>query len=90
MRAKKKALDPIPEAFASYEEAAAFWDTHDTSDYPEAFTAVPVKAELRRRRYEVEIEQELLGVLRKQARKKKIPMKRLVNDMLRRQLARAA
>lgn len=90
MRAKKKALDPIPEEFASYEEAAAFWDTHDTTDYPEAFTTVPVKAELRRRRYEVEIEQELLGVLRKQASKKKIPMKRLVNDMLRRQLARAA
>lgn len=90
MRVRKKTLDPIPEEFASYEEAAAFWDTHDTADYPEAFTTIPVKAELRRRRHEVEIEPELLGVLRKQASKKKIPMKRLVNDMLRRQLSHAA
>ena len=86
----KKYVDPIPEEFASYEEAAAFWDTHDTTDYLEAFSTVPVKAELHRRRYEVEIEPELLDVLRKQAHKKKIPMKRLVNEMLRRQLSRAA
>ena len=87
MLVMKKYVDPIPPEFASYEEAAAFWDTHDTADYPEAFTTVPVKVELRRRRYEVEIEPELLGVLRKRAQKRKIPMRRLVNEMLRRQLA---
>lgn len=87
MPVKKKNIDPIPEEFSSYEEAVAFWDTHDTTDYPEAFTTIPVKAELRRRRYDVEIEPELLGVLRKRAQKRKIPMKRLVNEMLRRQLA---
>ena len=34
---KTKRIDPIPTEFASYEEAAEFWDTHDTSDYPSAF-----------------------------------------------------
>ena len=37
---RKKPIDPIPEEFASYEEAAEFWDTHDTTDYPDAFRTV--------------------------------------------------
>jgi hypothetical protein len=49
-------VDPIPEEFASYEEAAEFWDTHDTTDYPDAFRTVDVVAEFKRRYYEVEIE----------------------------------
>ena len=49
---KKKTVEPIPEQFNSYEEAADFWDTHDTTDYPEAFRTVKVTAELKRRRYE--------------------------------------
>jgi hypothetical protein len=35
-----KRIDPIPEEFDSYEEAAEFWDTHDTTDYPDAFRSV--------------------------------------------------
>lgn len=34
MNDSKKIIDPIPEEFGSYEEAAEFWDTHDTTDYP--------------------------------------------------------
>ncbi len=90
MRNKKKLVDPIPEEFASYEEAAEFWDAHDTTDYPEAFKAVTVKTELRRRHYEVEVEATLMKVLRKRAQAKGVPTKRLVNDMLRRQLSLAA
>ena len=29
----KKKVDPIPEEFNSYEEAAEFWDTHDSTKY---------------------------------------------------------
>lgn len=90
MRNKKRPVDPIPDEFASYEEAAAFWDTHDTTDYPEAFKTVKVKAELRRRHYEVEVEAELMKVLRKRAQAKGVPTKRFINDMLRRQLSLAA
>jgi ankyrin repeat protein len=39
---KTKRIDPIPTEFASYEEAAEFWDTHDTSDYPSAFRTANV------------------------------------------------
>ncbi len=38
MKARKKHVDPIPKEFASYEEAAEFWDTHDTTDYPDNFS----------------------------------------------------
>jgi hypothetical protein len=37
---KEKPVAPIPEEFASHEEAAEFWDTNDTTDYPDAFRTV--------------------------------------------------
>jgi CopG antitoxin of type II toxin-antitoxin system len=63
MSENPQAFDPIPEEFGSYEEAAEFWDTHDTTDYPENFVTVAVDAELQRRHYEIEIDEELIGVL---------------------------
>ena len=49
MSDKGKQGDPIPEEFTSYEEAADFWDTHDTTDYPDSFETVSVEAEFRHR-----------------------------------------
>ncbi len=84
---RKKHIDPIPDEFASYEDAAAFWDTHDTADYPDSFRTVPVVAELRRRHYEVEIDQDVAKVLFERARRKRMTASRLASDLLRRQLA---
>ena len=81
--------DPIPEEFACYEEAADSWDTHDTTDYPGAFRTMEVSSELRRRRYEIEIDADVIKKLRSQARRKGIPSTRLANDLLRRQLSTA-
>lgn len=82
-----KRVDPLPDEFASYEEAAAFWDTHDTTDYPEAFQTVEVEeVVLRQRRYEVEIDEDVLRLLREQARQRDIPLSRLASDLLRQQL----
>ena len=80
---------PIPEEFASYEEAAEFWDAHDTTDYPSAFRTIEVSSELRQRRYEIEIDADVIKKLRSQARRKGIPSTRLANDLLRRQLITA-
>jgi len=90
MSAKKKQVDPIPDEFASYEEAAEFWDTHDTTDYPEAFKTVKVKTEFRKRHFEIEIEEKLMKELQRRAQKRGIPTRRLVNDMLRRQISHPA
>ncbi len=84
---KKKRIDPIPEEFASYEEAAEFWDTHDTTDYPEAFHTVEAVVELKARHYEIEIEPDLVRALRSRARRKGVSLSHLAGDLLRRQLA---
>ena len=90
MKARKKHIDPIPDEFASYEEAAEFWDTHDTTDYPEVFRTVDVVAEFKGRHYEVEIDEDVAKALRAQAQKKDIPVGRLASDLLRQQLVVAA
>ena len=33
MSDKQKQIDPLPEEFANYEEAAEFWDTHSLADF---------------------------------------------------------
>ena len=81
-------VDPLPEEFSSYEEAAEFWDLHDTTDYPDAFSDEPVelKASFRRRHFEVEVDEDLFGALRTRARDAGISVRRLVSDLLREQL----
>lgn len=49
-----KKSDPLPERFETHEEAAEFWDTHDTTDYWDEFRTVEVKSELRNRHFEIE------------------------------------
>lgn len=90
MNDKQKQIDPIPEEFASYEEAAEFWDTHDTTDYSDSFETVVVEAELKRRRYEVEIDEQLMRALTEQAQKRGIGVNELVTEMLNEKIRPAA
>ena len=90
MNDRKKPIDPLPEEFESYEEAADFWDVHDITDYPEEFQTVEVQAELRQRHYDVEIEQDIIQVLRERARKNGISVSHLVSSMLRQQISSTA
>ena len=83
---KKKHIDPIPEEFSSHEEAAEFWDTHDTTDYPEAFRTVEVKAKFRSRHYEIEVEEDVAKALQTRAKRKKVTVSHLASDLLRQQL----
>ena len=87
---KKKQIDPIPEEFASYEAAAEFWDTHDTTDYPDAFRTIEVESELRGRHYEIEIEADVVKALRSQARQSGIKLSQLASQLLRQQLPQRA
>jgi predicted HicB family RNase H-like nuclease len=90
MSDKRKQIDPIPEEFGSYEEAAEFWDTHDTADYLDGFETVAVEAELKRRRYEVEIDEELMKVLTEQAQKRGIAVSQLVSEVLKEKVRQTA
>jgi hypothetical protein len=90
MNNKPKRIDSLPDRFSTYEEAAEFWDTHDTSDYPDDFETVPVTSELRRRRYEVEIDEDLMNVLAELAQQRGVAISELVSVMLREQIHPAA
>ncbi len=87
-RHPQQARDPIPEEFSSYEEAAEFGDTHDTADYPESF--VPVRVEsvaLRKRHYEIEIDEDLRGPIEERSEADGVPVRHLVSGILREKLA---
>jgi len=90
MNDKQKQIDPLPEEFASYEEAAEFWDAHDTTDYLDSFETVAATAELRQRRYEVEIDEDLMKILSEQAQKRGVAVSQLVSDMIREKIRPAA
>ena len=90
MSDKQKQVDPIPEEFASYEEAADFWDTHDTTDYLDSFETVAVETDLKRRRYEVEIDEDLMKVLYEQAQKRGVAVSEFVSEVLREKIRPAA
>jgi predicted HicB family RNase H-like nuclease len=90
MSDKQKSVEPIPEEFASYEEAAEFWDTHDTTDYPESFETVAIETDLKRRRYEVEIDEDLMKALHEKAQKMGVAVNQLVSEMLREKISPAA
>ena len=86
---KQKRVEPIPDEFDSSEEAAEFWDTYDTTDYPDAFRTVDVKTTFRGRYYEIEIEAVVAEVLQAHARQKGVTVSNLTSDLLRQQLATA-
>ncbi len=85
----RRDVDPLPDEFSSYDEAAEFWDSHDTTDYPGAFAEEPVEvhATFRRRHFEVEVDEDLFGTLRQKAREGGMSVRRLVGKLLRQQLA---
>jgi len=87
VKARQRSVDTIPEEFAGYEEAAEFWDAHDTTDYPDAFRTVDVIVEFKGRRYEVEVDEDVAKALRVQAQEKGVPVSRLASDLLRQQLS---
>ncbi|HEX29730.1 TPA: hypothetical protein ENG04_06580 [Candidatus Poribacteria bacterium] len=84
---KEKHIDPIPEEFSDYEEAAEFWDTHDTTDYPDEFQTVDAITEFKGRRYEVELDEEIALKLQAQAIRKGTTLSHLVNELLRAHLS---
>jgi hypothetical protein len=82
MTSKKKPVDPIPEEFNSYDEAAEFWDSHDTTEYLADSQHVKAVSELRERHYEIEIEPAVAVVLRKEAKRRGVTPGHLASELL--------
>ena len=71
---------PLPEHFESLEQAAEFWDAHDSADYEEFMEDVETDIRVRERTYLVRLEGELYRKVRDIAREKGVPAESLVND----------
>lgn len=86
---KRKQIDPIPAEFTSYEEAAEFWDKHDTTRYPGSFRTVKVVSEFRNRHFEIPIDGDVAIRLQRRARRAGVPPGRLASQILRKELRAA-
>jgi len=91
MRSKRKKIKSIPHEFTSYEDAAEFWEIHDTTEYDEIFHTVKnVHTEFRRRHYEIELDEDVAKIVKEEANKLGVSISYLVSEILRRQLSHVA
>lgn len=81
----KKHIEPIPEEFANAEEAAAFWETHDVRDYPEAFKPVQevVEFKLRKVTHTVTLDKDVAHWLSVYAHKRQSTIGQALNELVR-------
>ena len=86
MKSKAQPSDDLPETFASPEQAAEFWDTHDSADYAEHLVPVQVDTEFRRRHFEIEVDEDVHQALTERTSSEHVPANRLANDLLKREL----
>jgi hypothetical protein len=77
---KNKKIDPIPDHFASLEEASDFWNTHDAGDYEEYLRPLNETLEVAKALPQtVLLERSILEKLKKVARQKGVSLETLVN-----------
>ena len=82
----RKKAEPIPEEFASYEEAASFWNKHDSADYKDILEAVEVEVDLSERHYIIELDKEAAQVLQNKAQERGIKPNQLASELLQKTL----
>jgi len=85
-----KNRDPLPEHFNSLEEAAEFWDTHDSGDYEEFFSDVECSFDIKKRTHLISMDGTLYDEVRAIAKKKRIPADKLVARWIKEKLRSAA
>ena len=86
---KRKQRDPLPKHFKSVDEAADFWDTHDSADYNEYFTEVDFEVDIKRT-HSIAIDGSLFEKVRAIAKKKRVPADKLVSRWIEEKLRSAA
>jgi hypothetical protein len=90
MQKSKKIREPIPEEFASIEEAAEFWEKHDLSEYWDETREVEFDIKVPPAPRYIPLEQDTAEVISKIARKKHISPETLVNLWLKERLFKLA
>ncbi len=80
-----KPIDPLPEEFQSH-EAAEFWDTHSITDYEEFLEPAQLDTDLKRRHFEIEVDEESFLALRETAKRQGKHIKQLASEILKQRL----
>ncbi len=86
MQPKDAVRDPLPGESASVEEIAESWDTHDTTDYADAFTTVDATFDIRQQHYEVEVTEDIFQALRQRSARLRAPVEEILDGLLRKEL----
>jgi hypothetical protein len=84
---KKKAIDPIPESFASAAEAGEFWDTHSLTDNEEFLVPANLEFEITERAFEVRVAEDIFERLQPEAEMSHQSLPKTVDRLLRRELS---
>ena len=84
----EKRKDEIPEKFRSYEEAAEFWEIHESTDFQHALEDVDVEVDIQKRHYLVELDEEVSEILHRNAQKRGIPDSAFASHLLRKELVK--
>ena len=82
-----KVRDPLPETFATEEEAGEFWDAHSTMEYEEYLEPGEDAIDLRERIFEVPVEADVFQWLQQHARSSHESVSKVVDHILRERLA---
>ena len=75
----KKQRDPLPAHFRSLDEAAEFWDTHDSADYEEYMRDVECEVDIKRRVHLISLDSDLYRKVSALAQARGISADTLVN-----------
>lgn len=65
MKNTNKKIDPLPDEFSSEEEGGEFWNTHSITDYEEYLEPADFEADIKRRHFQIEVDEESFIALRK-------------------------
>ncbi len=89
MENKNKIIDPLPDSFATEEEAGAFWDAHSAMDYAEYFEPVDEEIEIKTRVFEVQVAEDVFQKLQQEAASLHQSVPKVVDQILRKELTLA-
>jgi len=86
MENKKTRVDPLPDSFATEEEAGEFWDTHSAADYIEYLETTEDTIKIKNRVYEVRVAEDVFQKLKREAESSHQSVPKVVDQILRREL----
>ena len=89
MENKNKIIDPLPDSFATEEEAGEFWDNHSLVDFTECLENSDDKIKISKRVFEVQIAEDVFRKLRQEAKISHESLPKVVDDILRKELTLA-